>query len=101
MESDFADKVQEHLDVYQSLLIHKDTSINNTASRFVLGSAEIKRVFKQYLKRWCLNKSLRIKDHDKFVVETNEMFELVLSRIQDEVENLYPTVKKVALEAAA
>ena len=106
MASDFADKVQEHIDVedrevYQSLLIHKDTSINNTASRFVLGSAEIKRVFKQYLKRWCLNKSLRIKDHDKFVVETNEMFELVLSRIQDEVENLYPTVKKVALEAAA
>ena len=102
----FATKVQEHLDVedreiYQALLMHKESRINNTASRFLSGSAEIKRVFKQYLKRWCHNKSLRIKDHDRFITETNEMFELVLNRIQDEVEHLYPTVKEVALEAAA
>jgi len=102
---DYVEKVQSHLDIedrelYQALLIHKETRINNTASRFLSGSAEIKKVFKQYLKRWCYNKSLRIRNHDNFVVETNEMFELVLRRIQDEVENLYPTVKEVALEAA-
>jgi len=102
---DYVEKVQSHLDIedrelYQALLIHKETRINNTASRFLSGSAEIKKVFKQYLKHWCYNKSLRIRNHDKFVVETNEMFELVLRRIQDEVENLYPTVKEVALEAA-
>ena len=103
---DFTDQVKNHLDVedkeiYQDLLTHKESRVKNTASRFLSGSAEIKRVFKQYLKHWCHNKTLRIKDHQRFVRETNEMFELVLNRIQDEVEHLYPTVKEIELEKAA
>ncbi|MEE9351765.1 MAG: hypothetical protein V3U78_05855 [Thiotrichaceae bacterium] len=103
---DFTDTVKDHLDVedreiYQALLVHRESRVNNTASRFLSGSAEIKRVFKQYLRRWCHNKTLRIRNHAEFVAETNEMFELVLSRIQDEVEHLYPVVKEVALEKAA
>ena len=35
-------------------------------------------------------------DHPKFVNETREMFALVLRRIEDEVEHLYPTVRTVA-----
>lgn len=103
---DFAKRVKDHLDVedrdlYQSLLVHRERRVKNTANRFLSGSAEIKRVFKQYLRRWCHNQSLRIKDHNLFVQETNEMFELVLSRIQDEAENLYPTVSEVLLEKKA
>jgi hypothetical protein len=103
---DFTNRVKDHLDtedrdLYQALLVHREARIKNTANRFLSGSAEIKRVFKQYLRRWCTNKSLRIKDHDLFVKETNEMFELVLNRIQDEVEHLYPTVNEVILEKKA
>lgn len=100
---DFATRVQEHLDLeerelYQALLIHSEHSVTNTAHRFLSGSNAIKLVFKEYLKRWCHNKSLRIYDHDVFISDTNEMFELILQRIQDETEHFYPTVREVALE---
>jgi len=103
---DYAQRVQEHLDVeerelYQALLIHSEKTVNNTAHRFLSGSTAIRKVFKQYLKRWCGNHSLRIRDHGLFVKDTREMFALILQRIQDETEHLYPTVKKVALEKQA
>ncbi len=103
---DFVSRVQEHLDVedreiYQALLTHQENRVKNTANRFLSGSAEIKRVFKQYLRRWCNQKSLRIKNHGQFVQETNDMFDLVLQRIQDETEHLYPIVKEVKWEKQA
>jgi hemerythrin-like domain-containing protein len=103
---EYTEKVKAHLDIedrelYQALLTHKESRVKNTANRFLSGSAEIKRVFKQYLRRWCKNKQLRIRDHDLFVKETNEMFELVLKRIEDESEHLYPTAREVARENLA
>lgn len=103
---EYVDRVRQHLDLeerelYQSLLNHQDGKVCNTARMFLSGSGEIKRVFTQYLKRWCKNKELRIKDHDQFVKETREMFELVLRRIEDEVERLYPTVRTVNQGRAA
>jgi hypothetical protein len=56
------------------------------------GSGEIKRVFGQYLKRWCKGKELRIKDHVAFVNDTREIFALVIRRIDDEIVHLYPTL---------
>jgi hemerythrin-like domain-containing protein len=96
----YVDRVKEHLDLeerelYQSMLLHNDQTIRNTASKFLSGSGEIKRVFGQYLKRWSKNKELLINDHDQFVKDTREMFQLVLNRIEDEVEHLYPTVREV------
>lgn len=103
---EFVSQVQDHLDIedreiYQALLVHNENRVKNTANRFLTGSAEIKRVFKQYLKRWCKNKSLQIKNHHQFVQETNDMFELVRQRIQDETEHLYPIVKEVTWEKQA
>lgn len=100
---DFSDRVKNHLDtedkeLYQDLLVHKEARVKNVAGRFLSGSAEIKRVFRQYLKKWCRNKKLRIRDHQKFVTETNEMFELIFRRIEDETENLFPIVREVAIE---
>lgn len=96
----YVDRVKEHLDLeerelYQSMLLHSDQNIRNTANKFLSGSGEIKRVFGQYLKRWSKNKELRINDHDQFVKDTREMFQLVFNRIEDEVEHLYPTVRAV------
>ncbi|MBO0613917.1 hypothetical protein [Thiothrix fructosivorans] len=103
---EYVDNVQHHLDsedreLYQNLLTHNDSKVCNTAKMFLSGSGEIKRVFSQYLRRWTKNRTLHIKDHEQFVKETAEMFELVLRRIEDEVEHLYPTVRAVNVGWAA
>ena len=83
------------------LLAHEDSSVKNTARLFLSGSSEIKRLFESYCRRYCKNGGLRIRDYDKFVSETDSMFELVLNRIQDETEQLYPLVKRVHENLAA
>ena len=84
--------------LYADLLKHSSSEINNTAKNFMSGSQEIKRIMNTYVKKWC-NKSshdLSIgRNHEKFIQATDEMFEMVLNRIQDETEYLYPTIRAV------
>lgn len=102
---DFVDRVKEHLElqnkhVYRKLLNQSDPRARNTAANFMSGENEIKRVFSTYLKRWCSKrgKELRIGDYEVFAQETEEMFNLVLDRIQDESEKLFPMVREVTGE---
>jgi len=100
---EYVDQVKVHLDdeekaLYQPLLLHSEIHVKNTANMFLSGSGEIKRVFKQYLKRWCRNKDLRIRDHELFLKETKEIFELVNRRLIDETEKLYPVARSVSEE---
>jgi hemerythrin-like domain-containing protein len=97
----YVDQVKGHLDVedrhlYAALLNHKELGVNNTAKQFLSGSAEIKRIFESYLHKWCNKRAMLIKDHHTFVNETEDMFRLVLNRIQDETEQLYPLIRKVS-----
>jgi hypothetical protein len=97
---DYTTKVKAHLDqeerqLYSQLLTHNDSHVKETASKFLSGSAEIKHVLKTYLKHWCRNKNLRIKDHDKFVKESTDIFNLVNDRITDEIENFYPMIRNL------
>ena len=99
---DFTRKVKEHMELVDKelcgrLISHPDQSVKNTADRFLSGSSEIKRIFSDYLKDWCSekNKELEIKDHESFVMDTNQMFDLVLDRIQRETEHLYPLIRKL------
>ena len=99
----YIEKVTAHLqtvekEVYHLMLAHKDNDVRNTANRFMSGSSEIKRIFKQYQRRWCRHNMLYINDHDKFLKDSNEMFELILKRITDEAENLYPLVRVIMVE---
>ncbi len=98
----YVEEVKGHLeatdsDLYSKLLTHKDRRVNNLADRFLGGSKEIKRIFAQYLQKWCRmkRKELVIGEYDEFLKETREMFELVLDRIQDEVEQLYPLIREL------
>jgi hypothetical protein len=98
----YVEEVKGHLehtesDLYRLLLTHKDRRVNNMADRFMGGSKEIKRIFAQYLSRWCRLKrrELVIKEYDQFLKETHEMFEMVLERIQDETEQLYPVIREM------
>jgi uncharacterized protein YaaN involved in tellurite resistance len=98
----YVESVQDHLkhtdaDLYAELLDQSDAHKNKVANLFISGSKEIKRIFGAYTKKWCnLSKqSLKIKQYDQFYQETIEMFELVLKRLQDETEHLYPLIADV------
>lgn len=99
---DYVERVKQHLDVtdnslYARLLSSGDQHVKNTAGRFMGGSKEIKRIFGDYLKKWCKlrQRELVIRQYDTFIAETDEMFQMVLDRIQDETERLYPLVREV------
>jgi hypothetical protein len=99
---DFVAKVREHMEVVDAqlcgcLIKSQDRTMANTANRFLSGSVEIKRIFAAYLKDWCneRKRELSIADHAAFVKDTNQIFGLVLDRIQRETEHLYPLVRKL------
>lgn len=96
----YVESVKDHLqktdsNLYAQLLDHSDAHKNKVANLFISGSKEIKRIFGAYTKKWCnmSKKQLHIKKYDDFYNETVEMFELVLKRLQDETEHLYPLIQ--------
>jgi len=100
---DYVQKVKEHLELqdnhlYTAILTDGDSSSKHIADNFMSGSKEIKRIFQRYLKKWSNAKGhhLRISNYDKFRQETQEMFDIVLKRIQDEVEKLFPLVRSIS-----
>lgn len=97
----YIEKVKEHLSavdhLYPSLLSDRDKKVNYVANNFMSGEQEIKKIISQYIKKWCnKNKTaLVIGDHDAFLKDTKEVFHMVLNRIQDETERLYPLVREI------
>ena len=100
----YMDKVKDHLDLvdknlYSKLLTHDDHEKQKMARNFMSGSLEIKKIMHDYTKAWCPQKqpgSLAIADHDAFLKDTEKMFELILERIQNETEKLYPLVRELS-----
>lgn len=97
----YGERVQNHLDdvdhTYTPLLTCHDNDINNTARLFMSGSQEIRRIFNQYSKKWCDRRTHapHFSDHRDFYAETEKLFDLVLNRIQDETEHLYPLIRQI------
>lgn len=105
---EYTGKVKEHMELVDrelcgKLISYPDQTVKNTADRFLSGSTEIKRIFNKYLKDWCNESSRRltIRDHEEFLSETEQMFALVLDRIQRETEHLYPLIRKLEEREAA
>lgn len=99
---DMTNRVKEHMELVDrelcsKLISHPDQTVKNTANRFLSGSIEIKRIFNAYVKQWCSQKrhTLTIDDHADFVQDTEQMFALVMDRIQRETEHLYPLIRKL------
>jgi hypothetical protein len=99
---DYVQKVQTHLEVedkhlYTVILKGGDENARKTAEKFLSGAKEIKRIFRDYLKKWSHRRQqeLLISNYDEFVNETRAMFELVLDRFQDETEQLYPLARAI------
>ena len=101
----YAEQVVDHLyieekEVYRELLTHDDIKVKNTTNDFFSGSIEIKRIFNEYVGRWCKNKKLRVTKHAEFVQDSQEIFELVLKRIDAETNILYPMLETAMKKAA-
>jgi len=100
---EYMDDVMAHMQEvdsnwYQDLLRHSSQDLNNIANNFMSGSQEIKRIMKRYKRRWCKKGKRELSigaKHSLFLDETSEMFKMVLNRLQDEMEHLYPTVRKL------
>jgi hypothetical protein len=101
--SHYVDLVKKHIDLvdkdmYSDMLASPDKKINNVARNFMSGSLEVKRILKDFSRHWCpsrKNDALKIKDHEKFLKDTDALFEIVLQRILDETEHLYPLVRSL------
>ena len=99
----YVEKVTEHLNLvdksYSILLSSSDAKAAGVANQFMAGAQELKRIFAQYQKRWCApkNKShaLKVANHELFYKEIDELFSMVLNRIQDETEKLYPLIREL------
>jgi hypothetical protein len=97
----YVEAVQGHLkstdkDLYRALLSANNQDSRKVANLFMSGDRGINQMFDSYLKKWCKRRSkeLVVRDFDEFEAETTEMFSMVLERIQDETERLYPSVRK-------
>ena len=93
----YVEAVRHHLqntesELFSRLLVNSNEQQSKVLERFMDGSHEIKKIFAEYTKKWCKNNQLRIGDHASFQDETAEMLNLVLRRLQDETENLYPLI---------
>ena len=103
--SNYMAQVKEHIDIvdksmYSDLLASPDEKVNNVAKNFMSGSVEVKKILHTFNKQWCPSKGnitgdLKIKDHEKFLNAMDELFDIVLQRILDETEHLYPLVRSL------
>jgi len=99
----YVDLVNKHVEMVDKelcseLLKSKDEKINGVAKNFLSGSVEIKKIIKDFTKQWCpthSNSGLKIKVHAEFLGDTDKLFDLVLRRILDETEHLYPLVRSL------
>ena len=100
----YMDHVNNHMQIvesnmYPDLLSNSAQDAKNTASNFMGSSQGVKHIMSNYVKRWCDKKQHALSigsKHDEFIQETDDMFNIILTRIQDEAENLYPMVRRIS-----
>ena len=98
----YMDSIAQHLDmversIYPQILTGGNQNAMNQVNNFMNGSQELKRILKQYTRKWCKrqDKVLKIGNHQAFVDDSEHLFEVLYERLQDETENLYPLSRKI------
>lgn len=110
--SKYLSEVNNHMEtvdrnLYSELLLSEDIHVNNTAKSFMNGSVEVRRIIKQYLSRWCSQTGRQFafgkqgKNYDLFLDDSNQLFDIILDRIQKETEGLYPLVRELQQQQRA
>ncbi len=93
--------MQQDTKLYSVLLSHPEGKVNNSGKLFMSGSLEVKRAMTNFKRRWCKNGTLKFRDHNAFLKDADQMFDMVLTRLQIETEQLYPLVRRVTEERKA
>lgn len=98
----YMDDIKEHIDlversIYPLILTSGNQHAINHVHNFMNGSQEVKRILKEYTRKWCQRKArtLKIANHEAFIDDSDKLFDVMLQRLQDETENLYPLSRKV------
>ena len=98
----YMDSIKVHIDmversIYPQILTGGNQTALNNVNNFMNGSQELKRILKQYTRKWCKrqDKVLRIGNHQAFIDDSEQLFEVLYERLQDETENLYPLSRKI------
>jgi hypothetical protein len=97
---DLSDKVKQHLaeedrGLYPSLLIHEDPKVKSIAWGFISGEKPLRKSFDDYHKKWLKNCDFNFTDD--FLVETREIFAMVLTRIEREEQVLVPKLMEIGM----
>ncbi len=101
---ELAEKVKEHLaeedkGLYPTLLIHENPAVKSIAWGFISGEKPLRKTFDEYTKKWLKNCDFNF--NADFVAETNEMFDMLLARIDREERILFPKLQEIGLFAPA
>ncbi len=104
----YMSQVTQHMEtvdrnLYSELLLSDDIKVNNTAKSFMEGAVEIRRIMRQFVSSWCdQDKRFALggegRTYDQFLADSQQMFSIILDRIQKETEGLYPLVRRLQAE---
>ena len=94
----FNNSVEAHLihedrTIYSDLLKNENPDVHKLADQFMTNTHELRRLMKDYTKRWCHSGN---KDHSTFVDKTREIFSLVNMRINLEDSKLFPAIVNIS-----
>ena len=94
----FKEKVWLHLvfednTIYSALSRHDNSAVSEVARDFHDSARQIKKRFSRYVRRWC-NPSVGDKDHDELVIESREIFRLIIDRVEFENQKMFPLITK-------
>ena len=97
---DLSKLVKDHLSeedkgLFPSLLVHEDPKLKSIAWGFINGEKPLRKSFEDYHRKW-------LKDCDfnftsEFLQESNDIFELVAKRIEQEQTILFPKLEKMGM----
>ena len=98
------DMMKSHLsdegkNLFPPLLIHEDNKLKSLAWGFITGERPLRKQFDSYYKKWL--KDCDFNFTEDFLVETNELFSSIESRIVQEQQVLLPRLEKTGLFSSA
>lgn len=95
---DLSERVRKHLaeedrGLYPSLLIHDDPKVKSLAWGFISGERPLRKLFDDYHQNWLNNSDFNF--CDKFIAETNHVFEMIGTRLDREEQILFPKLTEI------
>lgn len=95
--SRFNEKVWMHLvfeesTIYSELQKHHNPDMKQIFEQFNQSARQIRKHFTHYVKHWCSTGS-QPRDHDAFVEESEQIYQLMRDRIRFENEEVFPLVE--------